>query len=224
VVRTRRSFDGSVDDMTGDDIDPAATPLAEWLDRLAQAHGAPGGGAACAVMTAISAALLGMVAAYTTDNSEARLAAQRLSSTRHAATMAAEEDGARSAAFGSALAMDEGPEREQAVRSAAVDAIASSLAVGRLGSSLLDDVRLLANIGNPHIEADLLVAVEALRAALEGAAITARATLDLLTAHRRPDDGLDAQVASFERGIRDLAETRAEVERVGADLRSGWLQ
>jgi formiminotetrahydrofolate cyclodeaminase len=210
----------SVDSMTGDDIDPTETPLSEWLDRLAQAHGAPGGGAACAVMTAISAALLGMVAAYTADNPEARLAAQRLGSRRRAAVTAAEKDGIWSAAFGAALAMDDGPEREGVVRTASVDAIASTLTVGRLAGSLVNEVRLLASIGNRHVEADLLVAVEALRAALEGANLTARANLELLARHRKPDDGLDEQVAAFERGTHGLAEKRAELDRVATDQRS----
>jgi len=210
---------GSVDVMTGDDIDPAATPLSEWLDRLAQAHGSPGGGAACAV-TAIAAALLGMVAAYTADSSQARLAAQRLGVRRGAAMTAAEEDGIRSAAFGAALAMVDGPERERAVRQASMDAIASTLTVGRLGVSLVDDVRLLVDIGNPHVEADLLVAVEALRAALGGANVTARANLDLLARHRTNDDGLDEQIVVFERGIRDLAEKRAELDRLATNKRS----
>ena len=206
--------------MTGDDIDPAAAPLAEWLARLAQAHGAPGGGAACAVMTAISAALLGMVAGYTADRAEARQAAHRLGVRRSAALTAAEEDGIRSAAFGAALAMDDGPERDRAVRQASVDAIVSTLTVGRLGVSLVDDVRLLVDIGNPHVEADLLVAVEALRAALEGANVTARANLDLLARHRTNDDGLDEQIVEFSRDIRDLAEKRAELDRLATNKRS----
>jgi len=212
---------GSVVDMTGDDIDPSETPLEEWLDRLAQAHGAPGGGAASGVMTAISAALLGMVAGYTADDSEARGAGQRLRSIRRAATEAAEEDGVRSAAFGAALGMDEGPQREQAVRQATVEAIASSLAIGRIGAPLVEEARLLSRIGNPHVKADLRVAVEALRGGLEGASVTARSNLDLLARHRSPDDGLDAQVAGFEHDIGDLAQKRAECDRIAADCRAG---
>jgi formiminotetrahydrofolate cyclodeaminase len=212
---------GSVDGVSDDDIDPAVTPLSEWLDRLAQAHGAPGGGAASAVMTAISAALLGMVAAYTAHDSEARMAAQRLAVIRRAAATAAEEDGIRSADFGTALALDKGAAREHAVRKATVDAITSSLTIGRLAASLVDEVRLLARIGNPHVEADLLVAVEALRAALHGADVTARADLDLLAKHRSSNDGLDAEFASLERGIGDLARTLSELEDTAAYRRSG---
>lgn len=204
--------------MPSDDIDPAETPLAEWVDRLAQAKGAPGGGAACGVMTGIAAGLLGMVAAYTADDLEARRAEQRLSDKRRLAMEAAEEDGVRSAAFGAALAMDQGPDRERAVRQATVDAVASALDVGRIAASLLEEVRLLADIGNPHVEADLRVAVEALRAALEGTNHTARANLDLLSRHRTADDQLDPQVADFERDLVDLAEKRAACNRIVA----GW--
>jgi len=204
--------------MASDDIDPAETPLAEWVDRLAQAKGAPGGGAACGVLTGIAAGLLGMVAAYTADDLEARQAEQRLSDKRGLAMRAAEEDGVRSAAFGAALAMDQGPDRERAVREATVDAVASALNVGRVAASLLEEVRLLADIGNPHVEADLRVAVEALRAALEGTNHTARANLDLLARHRTAGDHLDPQVAGFERDLVDLGETRAECTRVAA----GW--
>ena len=204
--------------MASDDIDPAETPLAEWVDRLAQAKGAPGGGAACGVMTGIAAGLLGMVAAYTADALEARRAEQRLSDKRRLAMRAAEEDGVRSAAFGAALAMDQGPDRERAVRQATVDAVASALDVGRIATSLLDEVRLLADIGDPHVEPDLRVAVEALRAALEGTNHTARANLDLLARHRTADDHLDPQVANFERDLVDLAAKRAECTRIAA----GW--
>lgn len=204
--------------MASDDIDPVETPVAEWVDRLAQAKGAPGGGAACGVMTGIAAALLGMVAAYTADDLEARRAEQRLSRTRRQALNAAEEDGVRSAAFGAALAMDQGPDRERAVREATVEAVASALDVGRVAASLLEEVRLLADIGNPHVEADLRVAVEALRAALEGTNHTARANLDLLARHRTADDQLDPKVAAFERDLVDLAAKRAECTRIAA----GW--
>ncbi|OAH51065.1 cyclodeaminase/cyclohydrolase family protein [Microbacterium oleivorans] len=204
--------------MPSDDIDPAETPLAEWVDRLAQAKGAPGGGAACGVMTGIAAGLLGMVAAYTADDLEARRAEQRLSDKRGLAMRAAEEDGVRSAGFGAALAMEQGPDRERAVRGATVDAVSSVLDVGRVAASLLEEVRLLADIGNPHVEADLRVAVEALRAALEGTNHTARANLDLLSRHRTADDHLDPQVADLERDLVDLAEAREQCDRIVA----GW--
>jgi formiminotetrahydrofolate cyclodeaminase len=204
-----------------DDLVAAATPLDEWLDRLARAHGAPGGGAACAVMTAISAGLLGMVAAYSADEPESGRAAERLERVRRRAIAAAETDGERSAAFGAALAMDDGPDRERSVRATTVDATASSIAVGRLAASLVEEARLLAAIGNRHVEADLIVAVEALSAALAGAVATARADLDLLSAHRVSDDALDGPIETFTRDIREIEAARAAAARLASALGPG---
>jgi formiminotetrahydrofolate cyclodeaminase len=204
--------------MADDDLIPAATPLDEWLDRLAEGHGAPGGGAACAVMTAIAAALLGMVAAYTPDEPAAASARKRLARIRRQATAAAEADGVRSARFGAALAMEDGSERESAVRVATEEAADSSLAVGRVAASLVEEVRLLADVGNPHVEADLLVAGEALVAALGGVIGTTRADLDLLGAHRAPDDGLDDTLARAEGELREIVDVRGELARMLARL------
>lgn len=204
--------------MADDDLIPAATPLDEWLDRLAEGHGAPGGGAACAVMTAIAAALLGMVAAYTPDEPAAASARKRLARIRRQATAAAEADGVRSARFGAALAMEDGTERESAVRVATEEAADSSLAVGRIAASLVEEVRLLADVGNPNVEADLLVAGEALVAALGGVIGTTRADLDLLGAHRAPGDGLDDTLARAEGELREIADVRGELARMLARL------
>lgn len=199
--------------MSGDDIDPSTTFLADWMDRLAEGDGSPGGGAACGVMTAISAGLLGMVAAYT-EGDAAEHARGRLAPTRRAAMKAAEDDGVHSAEFGAALALPQGPGREAAVRVATVAAIASSLDVGLIAASLVAEVRLLADIANRHVEADLLVAVAALRAALDGVVVTARADIDLLRTHRSADDGLEDDVASFDRGVAELVSARAELDRI----------
>ncbi|WP_157525098.1 cyclodeaminase/cyclohydrolase family protein [Microbacterium yannicii] len=204
--------------MADDDLIPAATPLDEWLDRLAEGHGAPGGGAACAVMTGISAALLGMVAAYTPDEPEAARARERVGRIRRQATGAAEADGVRSAEFGAALAMEDGPERERAVRAATVEATESSLAVGRVAASLVDEVRLLAEIGNPNVRADLLVAGQALAAALGGIVATTRADLELLAGHRTSGDGLDDALGRAEGELREIADVRGELARMLARL------
>jgi len=203
--------------MTGDDIDPSTTFLADWMDRLAEGHGSPGGGAACGVMAGIAAALLGMVAAYTKGDEAARARA-RLAETRRSAMKAAEDDGIHSAEFGAALAMPDGPNRPPAVRQATAEAIASSLAVGEIAASLVPEVRLLAEIGNPHVEADLLVALAALRAALDGVVVTTRADLALLDAHRADDDGLDDAVAAFRRRVAELEDGIRQLDAV-ADRR-----
>jgi hypothetical protein len=114
--------------------------------------------------------------------------------------------------------MEDGSERESAVRAATEEAADSSLAVGRIAASLVEEVRLLADVGNPHVEADLLVAGEALVAALGGVIGTTRADLDLLGAHRAPGDGLDDTLARAEGELREIADVRGELARMLARL------
>jgi hypothetical protein len=85
----------------------------------------------------------------------------------------------------------------------------------------VQEVRLLAAIGNPHVEADLIVAVEALTAALAGAVATARADLDILSAHRAADDRLDGRFEAFERQIHEMERARTEVDRLASALGPG---
>ncbi len=196
--------------MPSDDIDPTTTTLSGWLDRLAEAHGAPGGGAACGVLAAIAAALLGMVAGYT-SHPDAQAAIPRLTRLRHDATAAAEEDGIRSARFGAALAAEDGPEREHRVRVETVAATDSSLAVGRVAGALVSEIESLRRVANPHVEADLLVAAGALRASLDGAIATIAADLEILRRHG--DDALRPRIDGFSDALRQLIERRAVLER-----------
>ena len=144
---------------------PASTSLSAWLDRLAQPDGAPGGGAACGVMLALAAALLRMVAEYTPDEPRAEECAGRLVTRRLDALAAAETDGVRSAELGAALRTSkDDPTRDQLVRDAAIEAARLSAVLGDVGVALVDELRLLREIGNPHLAADLAVAGEALAA------------------------------------------------------------
>ncbi|MCK3768880.1 cyclodeaminase/cyclohydrolase family protein [Microbacterium aerolatum] len=157
---------------------PTSAPLSTWLAELAQPSGAPGGGAACGVMVGLAAALLGMVAEYTPGDVRAAECAARLVDHRAAALKAAEEDGIRSVEFGAALAMPaDDPERDRRVRDAAVVAARSSAALGDAGRSLLPELVLLAEIGNPSLKADLAVAAEALTAGIAGACVNISANL-----------------------------------------------
>lgn len=196
--------------MTSDDIDPAATTLEDWLDRLAEAHGAPGGGAACGVLAAIAAALLGMVARYTA-HPEAEAAIPRLTRLRREATRAAEEDGIRSARFGAALA-SKGPGRDERVRVQTLAATESSLAVGHIAAALVSETAQLSRVADRHAEADLLVAAGALRAALDGTIATVAPDVAILRRHRAPDDGLDERLAAFEQALSDLDERRRALD------------
>lgn len=178
---------------------PASTSLDDWLDQLAQPTGAPGGGAASGVMLAISAGLLRMVAGYTPDDERAGASGTRLAGLLRDALRAAETDGLLSATLGSALAEPaDAPGRDRRLRDAAVAAARSSAELGTAGIAISRELDLLAEVGNPHLAADLAVAAHALEAGLAGALTNLRANMGLVEAHRSPDDAVDGALANLE--------------------------
>ena len=193
---------------------PASTSLSAWLDRLAQPDGAPGGGAACGVMLALAAALLRMVAEYTPDEPRAEECAGRLVTRRLAALDASETDGVRSAELGAALRMSrDDPARDERVRDAAIEAARLSAVLGDVGAGLVEELRLLREIGNPHLAADLAVAGEALAAGVAGASINLRANLQLARAHDATAEELHALDAEVER----LRSVREDATRIAEE-------
>ena len=158
--------------------------LAAWLDKLGEADGEQGGGAACGVLLSISAALMEMVAQYSTDDERAAGAAERLADRRGQALRAADADGTRSAQLGASLRVaEDDPARDRGIHEAALAAAASSAEVGAVGVALVAELALLSDIGNPNVAADLAVAAETLRAGLAGSAVNLRADLALVDAH-----------------------------------------
>lgn len=199
------------------DAHPSSTPhdLTGWLDRLAEADGSQGGGAACGVLLGISAALMEMVARYSMDDDRAGGCAARLGERRRQAVSAAEADGSRSAQLGAALRVPHGdPDRDRGIRDAALAAAASSAELGAVGVALIAELALLSDIGSPHVAADLAVAAESLSAGIAGAAVNLRADLDLVGAHAADDSAADsarglAQAALSLRDARDAASAYA---------------
>ena len=195
---------------------PTSVPLSDWLTELAQPTGAPGGGAASGVILGISAALLRMVAEYT-DDERAAASASRLAPLRRDVLSAAEADELRSAAFGAALALDaEDPERDARVREAALSAAASSAALGEAGESLLPELRLLVDVGNRHLAADLSIAADALATGIRGASTNLRANLQTASRHGARSADYPALVAAVDRFAVAQAEAGAVVAKVSA--------
>lgn len=194
---------------------PTSPAVSSWLAELAQPKGSPGGGAAGAVMLGISAALMRMVAAYTPDDSRVAESAGRLARLREEALDAADEDGARSAAFGAALALPaDDPTRAERVRGSAVDAARSSAMLGAVGIRLIPELRLLVSRGNPALAADLAIAAEALVAGLSGASVNLRANLQTARRH-----DLDQPLAdALHEDGRRLAAARSAAAEISADL------
>jgi formiminotetrahydrofolate cyclodeaminase len=184
----------------------ASTPLADWLAELAQPTGAPGGGAASAVLLATSAALLRMVAEYTPGDPRASGCAERLASRRTEALDAAQVDGRRSAELGAALKLSaDDPDREVRVRDAACAAARASVLIGHVGRALLSDLRLLSQISSPQLAADVAVAAAALAAGIAGAAINLRADVQTANRHGAPS----TVVVELQAEARSLASDRS---------------
>ncbi len=166
-------------------------------------------------MLAIAASLLRMVAEYTADDPRATECGDRLAELRLEILQASESDGVVSAEFGAALALPkDAPDRDDSVRSAALDAADSAARIGSIGAKLLPEARLLIEIGNPSLVADLAVAVEALGAGLSGTVINVRANLQTARKHDASSSDLEALQAEVER----LGGARRAVADIGEDL------
>lgn len=157
----------------------------DWTRALAESTGSPGGGAGTGVMLAIAASLTSMVAGYTEPDPQQRteLGAvhERAHSLREAALRLADEDASASKAFGAAFRLEHGPEREDAIHRASVDAAKVSAVLGEKAIAATGDLGWLAANGNPALIADVVVAFGALRAAVTGARTNVSFDLAALT-------------------------------------------
>lgn len=146
----------------------------EWTRALAESTGSPGGGAGTGLMLAVAASLTSMVAGYSEDNSgddggEPGRIRDRARALRREALRLADEDASASKAFGAAFRLEPGPERDEAIRNASLEAAASSAVLGERAIEAIDDLAWLATKGNRALVADVVVAFGALRAAVAGA-------------------------------------------------------
>jgi formiminotetrahydrofolate cyclodeaminase len=205
--------------MAADPNVPTTLGLDAWLARLAEPNGAPGGGSAAGVMLGLSAALLHMVCAYTPDDEAAAASAERVSALRERSLEAGRLDGVRSVELGAALASD-GPDRSARLREKAVAGAGSSAALGEIALALVDELVVIADVGNPSVVADTGVAGESLRAGLGAALINLRANVDLARKHSGPDDS-SADIDEFAAAGSRLSEARSRVDGILAALPVG---
>ena len=153
-------------------VSTRGSTVEEWTKALAESTGSPGGGAGTGVMLAVAASLMSMVAGYTEAaerRDEADAIQSRAQSLRDAALSLADDDASASQAFGAAFRLGRGPERDDAIHHASVEAAKSSAALGERAMDAVDDLAWLASNGNPALIADVVVAFGALRAAVAGA-------------------------------------------------------
>ncbi len=168
-----------------EDVTTQRSTVEDWTRALAESTGSPGGGAGTGVMLAIAASLTSMVAGYTEPDDRRRPELAnihaRARSLREAALRLADEDAAASRAFGAAFRLEPGPERDDAIHQASVDAAKSSAVLGDRAIGAMADLEWLARNGNPALVADVVVAFGALRAAVSGARTNVSFDLAALT-------------------------------------------
>jgi len=160
--------------------------IGDFLDRLADRVPAPGGGASAALQAAQGAALLAMVARFSTgeEHAENRATIDRIiaeaDELRTIALRLGEADAEAFAAVASAYRMPKATDAEQQERS---EAIAKALAnatwppaklIG-VASMIVDLAGALVTIGNQNVLSDVAGAAEAARAAVA----TARANVEI---------------------------------------------
>jgi methenyltetrahydrofolate cyclohydrolase len=189
--------------------------ISDFLDRLADRVPAPGGGASAALHAAQAAALLGMVARYSTGEkyAEHRQVIERIiietDELRATALRLAEEDAAAFTAVTDAYKLPRDTEEAKAARSAAIaealigagrppaEVIAVALAAVGLAEELLP-------IGNRNVITDVAAATEAARAA----ATTARVNVEINLGGIK-DEKARAELAAAAAKVDDIA-THAE--------------
>ena len=160
--------------------------IGDFLDQLAERVPAPGGGAASALQAAQGAALLGMVARYTTGEKYAehqvtigRIIAE-VDELRAIALRLAEADADAFLAVTDAYRLPKDTEEQQAGRAAAISQALANAAwppaqVISVASMVVDLAEALVVIGNPNVLSDVAAAAEAARCA----AATARVNVEV---------------------------------------------
>jgi formiminotetrahydrofolate cyclodeaminase len=160
--------------------------ISGYLERLAAREPAPGGGAAAALHAAQAAALLGMVARYTTGDKYAAHAEEvaaiivEVDQLRERALELAVEDAAAFTAVTEAYKLPRADDGQKAARSRAIaDALVGAArppaAVIGLAAGLISLAEQLLPYGNPNVVTDIAAATEAARAA----ATTARVNVEI---------------------------------------------
>jgi formiminotetrahydrofolate cyclodeaminase len=163
-----------------------ATSLGGFLEALAARTPAPAGGGAAGVSAAMGAALLAMVARYSTGERFREIEAQmqalveELSKLEKRALASVRKDEEAFGAVAAAYARAQATEEERAARSAAIQeamlgAIASPIALGELCDRLAEIARVLAARANRNVISDLATGAACVAAALDGCMINVTA-------------------------------------------------
>jgi formiminotetrahydrofolate cyclodeaminase len=196
-----------------------------FLDQLAAKTPTPGGGSAAGLSAALGAALLAMVADYTTGTrfneveEEMGRLSQQLAELRQQALASMEADEDAFAAVGAAYALprqtdEDRQHRAAAIQAALLGAAAPPREVARICGQLLAVASVLAAKGNRNVISDVGAGAACTRAALDSALLN----VAINAAHLTDPAGraeLEAAVAAMDR---DRASLDAVIEQVRAGL------
>ncbi|MFI6923298.1 cyclodeaminase/cyclohydrolase family protein [Nonomuraea spiralis] len=196
--------------------------IVDFLAELADKVPAPGGGATAALHAAQSAALLGMVARYTTGERYAEHAETvvgvigETDALRARALRLAEEDAAAFTAVSDAYRLPKGEERSASIARALAGAAEPPARVVETATRLVELCELLLPIGNRNVVTDVAAAADAARAALTTARLNVEINLRGIK-DERVREALDSRLADVEAAVaradRVTAEVREEITR-----------
>jgi methenyltetrahydrofolate cyclohydrolase len=169
--------------------------IGDFLDELAERVPAPGGGAAAALLAAQGAALLGMVARYTTGEkyAEHQVTVGRIISEvdelRNIALRLADADADAFLAVTDAYRLPRSTDQEQADRAGAITQALANAAwppaqVISLAGMVVDLAEALVVIGNPNVVSDVAAAAECARAAASTARVNVEINLAAISDER----------------------------------------
>jgi formiminotetrahydrofolate cyclodeaminase len=163
-----------------------------WLDALASASPAPGGGAAAALGASIGASLICMVCnltlgkpKYAAFEQSMTAALARAEAIRRAALSLADEDARAFDAVIAAYRLPRASDAEQAARSEAIaqaslDAAAVPLRTAELAAEVIELAAALVDGANANAISDVAVAAQMARAALDASLINVEINLAAL--------------------------------------------
>jgi len=191
--------------------DLARQPIGQFLDQLAARVPAPGGGATAALHAAQAAALLGMVARYSTGARYAEHAGviaavlAEADEQRSQCLQLAAADAAAFTAVGAAYRLPRSTPAEETERAAAIAAALTGAAgpprdVIGAATALVSLAETLVPVANRTVLTDVAAAADAARAA----ATTARLNVEINLAGIR-DDGARAELLAVSASVDDVA-------------------
>ncbi|MDQ1131269.1 cyclodeaminase/cyclohydrolase family protein [Microbacterium sp. SORGH_AS_0888] len=159
----------SVDVPANSALTVRSTSVSGWTEALAEAAPNPGGGSAGAVVLGFAAALIEMVCGYSVgrgSDEEVAALAQDAAALRRTALRLVDEDGEASARLAAAYRSEPGPDRDRRIREESVRAAETCAEMASGAIAVLPGLARLADLANPALIADVVVAGDMLRTAL----------------------------------------------------------